>query len=106
MNTMPTPAEIVQPSNYGVTRFNALRHGVLLGTRVLADRRTSAGRQSICWRTPVAIAWFTEGLRPTTDLVEELAKALSGGSSIETHGGLKPWSIPCCKLGTVQQLPA
>jgi hypothetical protein len=35
MNTMPTPAEIVQPSNYGVTRFNALRHGVLSRYTVL-----------------------------------------------------------------------
>jgi hypothetical protein len=35
MNTMPTPAEIVQPDNYGLTRFNALRHGVLSRHTVL-----------------------------------------------------------------------
>ena len=36
MNTMPAPAEIVQPDSYGLTRFNARRHGVLSRYTVLS----------------------------------------------------------------------
>jgi hypothetical protein len=69
MNTMPAPAEIVQPDNYGLTRFNALRHGVLSRYTVLpwedeAEYQTLLG----------ALAIEHAPIGPTEEhLVEELA---------------------------------
>ena len=69
MDTMSAPAEVVAPGNYGVTRFNALRHGILSRYTVLpwedeAEYQTLLGAL-VAEHAPVG---------PTEEhLVEELA---------------------------------
>ena len=48
MNTMPVPAAVAPAGSYEVTRFNALRHGVLSRYAVLPweDREPSTRH---CW---------------------------------------------------------
>ncbi len=69
MNTMPEPAKVAVCSNYGVTRFNALRHGVLSRYTVLPWEDEAEYRTLV---NALAAEHAPEG--PTEEhLVEELA---------------------------------